>query len=269
MESGDAVIPEETLPVDQSEDNLEEDAIPPPEPGEVPVCRVCHGESEPGRELFHPCKCDGTIKFIHQDCLKEWIKHSRQKKPRCELCGTPFHFQNVYKEGAPLRLTLIEMFIELVPRTIELVAMGCSMLVSIFLWLVCLPIFAALVLRFDWCTVSEQVNQTCFERILDSTDTLESITTSWYNGIVTLCVIVTVTFFGFETCRLLVRELSLIEKNYVIRLISREVDENKRLIKALDAARKDFLCNSVDVIDRYVCSITCIFLTPCYLKTML
>ena len=86
---------------------------------ESPVCRVCHGESEPGRELYYPCKCDGTIKYVHQDCLTEWIKHSRQKTPRCELCGQPFRFQNIYKEGAPLYLTLYDLLLELIPRAIQ------------------------------------------------------------------------------------------------------------------------------------------------------
>ena len=39
-------------------------------------CRICHGESEPDRPLFYPCKCSGSIKYIHQDCLLEWLKVS-------------------------------------------------------------------------------------------------------------------------------------------------------------------------------------------------
>ena len=33
------------------------------------VCRVCHGESDDEHPLFHPCKCSGSIKYVHQDCL--------------------------------------------------------------------------------------------------------------------------------------------------------------------------------------------------------
>ena len=33
------------------------------------MCRVCHGESEAEHPLFHPCKCSGSIKYVHQDCL--------------------------------------------------------------------------------------------------------------------------------------------------------------------------------------------------------
>jgi len=30
------------------------------------VCRVCHGPSEPDEPLYYPCKCSGSIKFVHQ-----------------------------------------------------------------------------------------------------------------------------------------------------------------------------------------------------------
>ena len=29
-------------------------------------CRICHGESEPNRELYYPCNCSGSIKYVHQ-----------------------------------------------------------------------------------------------------------------------------------------------------------------------------------------------------------
>ncbi len=45
------------------------------EQGEI-VCRICRLEAEPDNALFHPCKCSGTIKFVHQDCLNQWLKHS-------------------------------------------------------------------------------------------------------------------------------------------------------------------------------------------------
>jgi hypothetical protein len=30
-------------------------------------CRICGAPSELGQPLFHPCKCSGTIRYIHQD----------------------------------------------------------------------------------------------------------------------------------------------------------------------------------------------------------
>lgn len=55
------------------------------------VCRICRSGSEEGRPLFYPCKCSGSIKYIHEDCLLTWLSHSNVKF--CELCKTPYSFQ--------------------------------------------------------------------------------------------------------------------------------------------------------------------------------
>lgn len=34
---------------------------------DVDTCRICSMPSEDDRPLFYPCKCSGTIKYIHQD----------------------------------------------------------------------------------------------------------------------------------------------------------------------------------------------------------
>lgn len=31
------------------------------------TCRICSAPAEPDQPLFHPCKCSGTIRHIHQD----------------------------------------------------------------------------------------------------------------------------------------------------------------------------------------------------------
>ena len=36
-------------------------------------CRICRGEAEPGRELFVPCKCRGSIMYCHEECLVSWL----------------------------------------------------------------------------------------------------------------------------------------------------------------------------------------------------
>lgn len=33
----------------------------------VGICRVCRGEPSLVQPLFHPCKCSGSIRFVHQD----------------------------------------------------------------------------------------------------------------------------------------------------------------------------------------------------------
>ncbi|KAJ5122727.1 hypothetical protein N7526_009664 [Penicillium atrosanguineum] len=47
---------------------------------DMDTCRICHGEAvEPDDPLFYPCKCSGSIKFVHQACLVEWLAHSQKK----------------------------------------------------------------------------------------------------------------------------------------------------------------------------------------------
>uniref|UniRef100_A0A8C4EXE8 E3 ubiquitin-protein ligase MARCHF6 n=1 Tax=Dicentrarchus labrax TaxID=13489 RepID=A0A8C4EXE8_DICLA len=61
------------------------------------ICRVCRSEGTQDKPLYHPCVCTGSIKFIHQECLLQWLKHSR--KEYCELCKHRFAFtpSRIYK----------------------------------------------------------------------------------------------------------------------------------------------------------------------------
>lgn len=68
------------------------------------ICRVCRSEGLPDRPLFHPCICTGSIKWIHQECLVQWMRYSR--KEYCELCGHRFSFTPIYSPDMPRRLPL-------------------------------------------------------------------------------------------------------------------------------------------------------------------
>lgn len=57
---------------------------------EEDICRVCRCSSTSDQPLYYPCKCSGSIRFVHEDCLKEWLKHS--KREFCELCKFRFSF---------------------------------------------------------------------------------------------------------------------------------------------------------------------------------
>ena len=63
------------------------------------ICRVCRCEGTADRPLFHPCICTGSIKFIHQECLVQWLKYS--KKEFCELCNYRFSFTPIYSPDMP------------------------------------------------------------------------------------------------------------------------------------------------------------------------
>ncbi|KAI1335685.1 hypothetical protein F5Y15DRAFT_419568 [Xylariaceae sp. FL0016] len=69
---------------------------------DVDTCRICRTEATADEPLFYPCKCSGSIKFVHQDCLMEWLSHSQKK--HCELCKTPFRFTKLYSPDMPRHL---------------------------------------------------------------------------------------------------------------------------------------------------------------------
>ncbi|KAH9935970.1 uncharacterized protein BXZ73DRAFT_76777 [Epithele typhae] len=98
------------------------------------------GESapaEPDQPLFHPCKCSGTIRYIHQDCLKEWLTHSRKKT--CDVCKYPYSFTKVYSENMPERLP-IYLILREVPRQVAsavLFILRTALVATV--WLAALP----------------------------------------------------------------------------------------------------------------------------------
>ena len=42
-------------------------------------CRIClEDEEESGNPFITPCKCTGSMKFIHLKCLREWTDSKKQ-----------------------------------------------------------------------------------------------------------------------------------------------------------------------------------------------
>ncbi|KFB40399.1 AGAP007174-PA-like protein [Anopheles sinensis] len=52
------------------------------------ICRICHCESDTLNPLLTPCYCSGSLKFVHQTCLQQWLTASETSA--CELCKFPF-----------------------------------------------------------------------------------------------------------------------------------------------------------------------------------
>ena len=67
------------------------------------ACRICLSDSQSlANPLISPCNCSGTMKFIHIECLQEWLKNRLHLKQTgyamsyfwrtldCELCKADF-----------------------------------------------------------------------------------------------------------------------------------------------------------------------------------
>ena len=88
------------------------------------LCRICFRTDESTDDpLLTPCKCSGSMSFIHFNCLKEWLKNKLVTKEtnysysftlknlECELCKTPLQGNDdVIKKGSYLKAGLIVSF---------------------------------------------------------------------------------------------------------------------------------------------------------------
>ncbi|KAI8358573.1 hypothetical protein BD560DRAFT_405866 [Blakeslea trispora] len=110
------------------------------------ICRVCRSESTPDHPLYHPCKCSGSIRFVHEDCLIEWLSHSRKKY--CELCEHPFTFSPIYRDDMPEKVPFYVLCSQLIRRLMLLIKTCLRGLVVGIVWLVILPNFTLWTWRF-------------------------------------------------------------------------------------------------------------------------
>uniref|UniRef100_A0A3P8X694 E3 ubiquitin-protein ligase MARCHF6 n=1 Tax=Cynoglossus semilaevis TaxID=244447 RepID=A0A3P8X694_CYNSE len=107
---------------------------------EADICRVCRSEGSLDKPLYHPCVCTGSIKFIHQECLLQWLKHSR--KEYCELCKHRFAFTPIYSPDMPTRLPFQDIFSGLVTSIGTAIRYWFHYTLVAFAWLGVVPLTA-------------------------------------------------------------------------------------------------------------------------------
>lgn len=104
---------------------------------DVNTCRICRGEGTKEEELFYPCKCSGSIKFVHQSCLMVWLSHSHKK--HCELCKTPFRFTKLYDAHMPKSVPVPIFLRQAVLHTWTSLSTWARMHLVAFVWGLWLP----------------------------------------------------------------------------------------------------------------------------------
>lgn len=229
---------------------------------EVPYCRVCHeGDTSNSSigdaavslgPLYHPCKCDGSIKYVHQECLIQWLKISKkfQTNPKCELCGELFHFQNIYALDAPsnVLMTLKDTLIELLPRMLLFIKYITGLLFTCTVWVVFLPLFSNYWMKFCWCLISTRDIKVCETRLaeywrdlsvrvmaggggywslLHDPMIIEQWSLYWYNGVVNICIIICVSVVCYELGNIVYKEIQLAELRDRIRGTERRIQINR------------------------------------------
>ncbi|KAJ3995467.1 hypothetical protein F5050DRAFT_1767078 [Lentinula boryana] len=105
---------------------------------EQDTCRICSAPAEPDQPLFHPCRCSGTIRYIHQDCLTTWLAHS--KKKTCETCRHQYSFTKVYAHDMPATLPPLLMMRRLIQQGFYALIMVIRAIVVSLVWLSLVPL---------------------------------------------------------------------------------------------------------------------------------
>ncbi|UKZ88782.1 uncharacterized protein TrAFT101_004516 [Trichoderma asperellum] len=140
------------------------------------ICRICRGEGTPVEPLFYPCKCSGSIKYVHQDCLMEWLSHSQKKY--CELCKTPFRFTKLYAPDMPQSLP-IHIFVEHMAKYMfRNLLVWLRAAVAISVWVFWLPYFMRAVWSFMFWISDEGLGGSIISRINETNSTMSAIPSS-------------------------------------------------------------------------------------------
>ena len=69
---------------------------------EEKICRVCYeGICYENNILISPCKCNGSIKYVHENCLKCFFISNNVdvKTAKCQICKSVYNifFKSVYQ----------------------------------------------------------------------------------------------------------------------------------------------------------------------------
>ncbi|ORX38932.1 hypothetical protein BD324DRAFT_617907 [Kockovaella imperatae] len=118
---------------------------PAPNEEEGDVCRVCRIEGDSEEPLIHPCKCSGSVRFVHPTCLKDWLSHSQKKY--CEICGHRYTFTKIYTDYIPTKIPKI-VFIR--QTLLWFYRIGCHIQrfwLAVLGWLIILPSLNLITLR--------------------------------------------------------------------------------------------------------------------------
>ncbi|KPJ12336.1 E3 ubiquitin-protein ligase MARCH6 [Papilio machaon] len=149
-------------------------------------CRFCRSEASSDRPLFHPCICTGSIKWIHQECLVQWMRYSR--KEICELCGHRFSFMPIYSPDMPRRLPIRDVMGGLVTSVASAVKDWLHYTLVALAWLGIVPLTACRTYRCLFSASLDPVISLPFDIV-----SAENLAKDVFSG----CFVVTCTLFSF------------------------------------------------------------------------
>ncbi|XP_071733668.1 probable E3 ubiquitin ligase SUD1 [Rutidosis leptorrhynchoides] len=112
------------------------------------VCRICRNPGDDDNPLRYPCACSGSIKFVHQDCLLQWLNHSNAR--HCEVCKHPFSFSPVYAENAPTRLPFQEFVVGMAMKSYHVLKFFLRLSFVLSVWFLIIPFITFWIWRLSF-----------------------------------------------------------------------------------------------------------------------
>jgi E3 ubiquitin-protein ligase MARCH6 len=159
---------------------------------EVPMCRICHGDDLES-ELRAPCRCAGSMRFVHPSCLLQWLDYKAskscevrvpsnphqdgfestprerwerwemRKQPEAgaarfdkQVCKHPFAFSPLYRQDTPHSLPLEELLVGLARRVGLAVGAGARLATAVGVWTL-VPVLTCWLWRLSFVRTLSQV----------------------------------------------------------------------------------------------------------------
>ncbi|KAF5202876.1 E3 ubiquitin-protein ligase march6 [Thalictrum thalictroides] len=135
--SSSSSSPQDQLKIENIENSVTSTRKYEEEDDDEDVCRICRNTGDDENPLRYPCACSGSIKFVHQDCLLQWLNHSNARK--CEVCKHPFSFSPVYAENAPARLPFQEFVVGIAMKACHVLQFFLRLAFVLSVWLLIIP----------------------------------------------------------------------------------------------------------------------------------
>ena len=71
-----------------------------------------------------PCRCRGTLKYIHEECLNRWLISKGLTEPTCELCSSQMRMRVDVRKRCALRSAYKSMPFKCFLITLFIVTLG-------------------------------------------------------------------------------------------------------------------------------------------------
>eukprot|EP00802_Teleaulax_amphioxeia_P003641 Tamp_03644.p2 GENE.Tamp_03644~~Tamp_03644.p2 ORF type:complete len:183 (+),score=28.92 Tamp_03644:2795-3343(+) len=85
------------------------------------MCWICYDDDPALGGLVAPCKCSGTVAYVHNDCLVQWLKAKPSSELECSICRAPYTVSKEKMTVADMRKLACTVFTFIV----MLVGVGC------------------------------------------------------------------------------------------------------------------------------------------------